>query len=510
MRQWFRVLTSIVATIGLLASIPLPAASAPLGPGILLEVDTLVDSVASDGHCSLREAINSSNGFTSECGPGSAGADSIVFGVNGTIVLGSALPAVNGDLGIDGTGVTVAISGNNSFDILAVNAGKTLDLRSLTLANGLVALSNNGTTHVKQIVFANNANVGQESSVKNAPGQVLTVERSTFSSNGGDGVRYGGALRNQGQATITASTFTHNRATDVSKGIGGAILNWGTLSVTRSTFSRNAVSDRGGAIFGGDSADATTVSNSTFVRNDAFSGGALFSYNATGAFTVTNSTLVGNTATNGTAIGANGPTATLILRNSLVLGVPSDNSCVTSDSGSIVDGGHDLSWPDTSCPGLHLAPKGDGFLRRNGGPTKTVALLWNSPAIDRGDPTTCQIAPINDRDQRNGVRPVDGDHHGGAQCDSGAFEFGALIPAAPALRSAISVTGGAEKLTWRRARDALQYVVRVRMGASLVATRNTTTAVTVTIPLGNGSFTWTVQACNSHGCTTSSTGSFTR
>jgi hypothetical protein len=254
------------------------------------------------------------------------------------------------------------------------------------------------------------------------------------------------------------------------------------------------------------------VSNSTFFRNEAFGGGALFSHSATGPFTVTNSTLVANTATGaGTAIAANGPTATLTLRNSLVSGLAVGDSCFTSDSGSITDGGNDISWPDTTCPGTNVDPKLDpNGLRNNGGRTRTVALRWSSPAIDHGNNTTCQVAPVSDQDQRGAVRPVDGDHNGTARCDIGGFEFGGVKPPAPASRSAVSVAGGAEKLTWRHARDALHYTVEVRHNESVVATRTTTTSVTVTIALPTGTYSWTVQACNSHGCSRSSPGAFSR
>src|SRR6476469_3532819 len=40
---------------------------------VLFFVDTLADNTASDSHCSLREAIQSSNGFTTDCGVGSSG-----------------------------------------------------------------------------------------------------------------------------------------------------------------------------------------------------------------------------------------------------------------------------------------------------------------------------------------------------------------------------------------------------------------------------------------------------
>lgn len=59
-------------------------------------------------------------------------------------------------------------------------------------------------------------------------------------------------------------------------------------------------------------------------------------------------------------------------------------------------------------------------LADNGGFTLTHALGANSSAIDAGnpDPATCSST-----DQRGFPRPVDGDGHGVATCDIGAFEY---------------------------------------------------------------------------------------
>jgi hypothetical protein len=56
-------------------------------------------------------------------------------------------------------------------------------------------------------------------------------------------------------------------------------------------------------------------------------------------------------------------------------------------------------------------------LADNGGPTRTIALLAGSPAIDAGDITA---APFTD--QRGFPRPA------GSAPDIGAFEFGSMLP----------------------------------------------------------------------------------
>ena len=63
-----------------------------------------------------------------------------------------------------------------------------------------------------------------------------------------------------------------------------------------------------------------------------------------------------------------------------------------------------------------------GPLQNNGGSTPTHALLSGSPAIDAGDNSSCASA-----DERGAPRPFDGNGAGGAQCDIGAYEFGAKV-----------------------------------------------------------------------------------
>jgi hypothetical protein len=85
--------------------------------------------------------------------------------------------------------------------------------------------------------------------------------------------------------------------------------------------------------------------------------------------------------------------------------------------------GHNLD-SGTSC---QFTPPADlvntnpalGALGDNGGPTKTLALLVGSLAIDGGDPAGCTDAhgAALTTDQRGAVRPQR------ARCDSGAYEF---------------------------------------------------------------------------------------
>jgi hypothetical protein len=68
---------------------------------------------------------------------------------------------------------------------------------------------------------------------------------------------------------------------------------------------------------------------------------------------------------------------------------------------------------------LNVAP-GLRPLADNGGPTNIAALSATSPAIGKGNATTCEKAPINDKDQRGHKRNAT--TRGG--CDVGAYDTG--------------------------------------------------------------------------------------
>ena len=74
-------------------------------------VDSLLDTVADDGLCTLREAITAANSDTAAngCIAGS-GADTINFAVSGTIVLDTRLPIITSDITIDGASADITLT----------------------------------------------------------------------------------------------------------------------------------------------------------------------------------------------------------------------------------------------------------------------------------------------------------------------------------------------------------------------------------------------------------------
>jgi predicted outer membrane repeat protein len=340
-----RALLALLLTLALLGLLALPAHAAGF------TVTTLADS----GDGSLREAIEQANMTTD--------ADTITFGVSGTIVLASTLPAIANELTIDGTGQSITISGNNAVRVMVVNSGETLNLNALTIGNGLCnncpgggLYTEGGTINVNHSTFSGNSAACSPSCTTDGGaivtrGGVLNVSNSTFASNSADGL--GGGIYNiSGSVTLSNSTFASNSADGAGGGIynisgsvtlsnstfsgnssfsGGGIRNDGTLMVSNSTFSANSATN-GGVIR--NSGGSVTLSNSTFSGNSATLGGVIYS-SREGTLTVSDSTFIGNSAAD--AGGIFNDNGSVTLSNSTISGnsVSGFGGGIYSDDGSV-------------------------------------------------------------------------------------------------------------------------------------------------------------------------------
>jgi hypothetical protein len=249
----------------------------------------------------------------------------------------------------------------------------------------------------------------------------------------------GGGLYSRGNLTLTDSTISGNSidvAADGEGAPGGGIYVRGIVSISGSTIDGNVTDGDGGGIFkaifsvygepGGTNPQTTlTIRNSTLAGNTAARGGAIASSRPV---YLANSTIAGNSADGGAGgmlfvlagvidsagildaqssiIGANagGDGATL------ALDLAADDTLTVSGSHDlIVDAGAIALPADTISVDPVVGP-----LQDNGGPTRTLALLEGSPAIDAGD------NPFDlDFDQRGFGFP----RVSGVSADIGAFEI---------------------------------------------------------------------------------------
>jgi hypothetical protein len=258
----------------------------------------------------------------------------------------------------------------------------------------------------------------------------------------GPTVAFGGGIDQDGRLSLSRSTVDQNfvftgSAASSTLAVAGGIRVTSRATILASTISRNGVhvgghgsaNGSGGGLFAGPG--TTRITNSTFVRNSASARVDTGSATATGGAVFTpadSSVLLTNTTLAGNSVGGFGDTETFQGGGLFIGGgtttfkatVLALNDAVTGPNcfGSVQSQGHNLLGKTAGCTfaskpsdKLHLDPK-LGSLADNGGPTRTMALLAGSPALDVIPPAACAVAT----DQRGVHRPQ------GPRCDIGSFE----------------------------------------------------------------------------------------
>jgi len=184
-----------------------------------------------------------------------------------------------------------------------------------------------------------------------------------------------------------------------------------------------------------------TIQNSTFANNSAIgagshgNGGGVLN---TGTATIQNSTFSGNSAPGGGGVDNHG---TLNLGSSIIAG---NTGAFYPDMDNLMQGsinslGHNLIGDGTDL-GLSNGVNGDqvgraarpikaqlNTLGSYGGPTQTMSLQANSPAIANGNCNLSSPAVPVSADQRGAVRKT--------PCDVGAFESGTSLPTTTPART---------------------------------------------------------------------------
>ena len=242
-------------------------------------------------------------------------------------------------------------------------------------------------------------------------GEAAAIEGSRILDNKAKGQGGGIDSRGDGPLDITTTTIAGNTAS-----MGGGIHHVGDapLEVTRSTLSGNVAENGGGLFTDGDG--ETSVVNATVSNNRAgqFGGGLLVS----SRLDIRSSTVASNNAASGGGINNGGGDlvgdGSVFLLNTIVANNPTGGNC----AGTMTSLGGNLDSVDT-CLFRELSdlPGTDprlGPLADNGGPTRTHALLADSPAQDAAVCT--EVDPCPPVDQRGFERPRF------ARSDVGAFE----------------------------------------------------------------------------------------
>lgn len=229
----FKILVQSTLLIGLFFATALTAQAATI------TVNSLANTAANDGVCTLREAITSANNNsagTTNCTAGS-GADTINFSVSGTIDISSAnLTNITSPLTING-GSNIVIDANNTASRRIFN---------LTSSANPVTIQN------------------------------ITLQEGRQTN--------GGCINTAGNISLTITNSTISNCTATSN--GGAVY-YGdytnpSLTLTNVSLLNNTAAGDGGAIYADDGADVTAT-NLTATGNSAPNGsGSVIYYNAYG------------------------------------------------------------------------------------------------------------------------------------------------------------------------------------------------------------------------------------
>jgi hypothetical protein len=316
---------------------------------------------------------------------------------------------------------TTFVDGGGRARVVTISsASARVTLSELTIQNGFVTGMNpdgGGVSNVGTLTINNSTVTGNSAQsgggIDNLNGGRLAINNSTINGNKVSGSHgcfifcAGGGIFNAGTLTINDNTISANNAVSAAGAAGSGIFNSGTLTISNTTLSGNSVAVRCGRF-----------------SSCRASGGGIYSI---GTLTISNTTLSGNSASASCYIGARcvasggGISGTATVQNSIVANNPSGGNC----NGTMTSNGYNLS-SDSTCnfngPGdLNNTYPLLGPLQNNGGPTKTMALLPGSPAIDAGNPSGCTDGHghLLTTDQR-GYPRHDREDTGG--CDMGAFE----------------------------------------------------------------------------------------
>lgn len=382
---------------------------------------TFIDNAAAGDGGAIRAAeVNPMNisvagsTFTGNTATGNAGAVFVNGGatVTASTFRGNAAGGSGG--GLHHTNGKALVNGSTfALNTAARGAGLASTLSELTLSSsqftenaatnsgggllaGIVALPT--TTILSSNTFTKNTAAGSGGGMF-AFGTVSAALNRFVSNSAANG---GGVFARDGQVLFKDSEFEQNDAL-----VGaGMTVSASPLTLRTSTFVNNASRNHGGglAVF---SASSTTIDNATFTGNTAASvGGAVYAEES--HVVMTHVTLANNTAPNGGGTGSTNQ-GSFAIRNSIIVG----SSCGIgagltlfsdfknrTDNGSCGAAGFSIFGPT---PLLALSD--------NGGPTRTMALPFGSPAVDAG--TSCPLAT----DQRGVTRPTF------LSCDLGAYEL---------------------------------------------------------------------------------------
>ncbi|MFK7738182.1 MAG: beta strand repeat-containing protein, partial [Pirellulaceae bacterium] len=304
-------------------------------------VDTLGDTIASDGEISLREAVEAANSNSAvgdapagQAGPGVSDSISFAPSLNGQVLtLSGGTLSISDALRIYDTNVSpIIIDGDASQQIFTIENSAAVSISDVTLRDGAAALG--GAILV---------NAGSQLSLAN------TVLQNNLADQGGAIYNDGGSV------TILGSTLTSNQA-NAANGSGGAIFSAaGSVTLVNSSVTFNSANRAGGGIEVVDG--SLSLLRTSLIRNDVNGnagtpspgngGGIHVTGNAT--TTVAYSVVFGNLAASEGGGLWNQAGSTMTIRDSIISSNEAFGATATEGGGGVFNNGGivDISGIDT-------------------------------------------------------------------------------------------------------------------------------------------------------------------
>ncbi|MBC7962953.1 MAG: choice-of-anchor D domain-containing protein [Steroidobacteraceae bacterium] len=381
----------------------------------------ICETVAGNGICTLRAAIQVSNGSIGV-------ADTIILPANTytlSILGTNENLAANGDLDISGPGGALTITGAGAatttidggaiegvFETIVVGGvGANVFISGVTIRNGNSAIGNGGCIHV------GNTAIGTSVTLNNI---IVTACTAAGAGAGAGGIDNSGTL-NMDTVAVTSNNSPGGAVNNGAAGVliwtngevssnitGGGIQNNGVINLTNITINGNSPTQ--GAGIDNDAAATATLLNVTISDNTSNAGVAA----------------IGGIRNANVAIGA------VSARNTIISGnTPANCGGTITSQGNNIDSGTTCGFVAGVLGDLPGTAPSLGALALNGAALiQTRALLAGSPAIDKGSAT---VFPLTDA--RGITRPMDGNipPDGVATSDIGAFEFVTPLLTAPLI-----------------------------------------------------------------------------
>ncbi len=330
MPQLFRcgLLIAVASWVGLIGLREQPSVAAR-SVFATITVNTIADTVAADGFCSLREAIQAANtnAAVNECPAGAPGLDTIQFNLGvGTpvISLSSPLPAITQALTIDGAtgGATrVALDGvtNNGFglDLQGITGGTIGSLVIRRFQFGIRVQNSSGNTIQSCFIGTNNAGDSSAGAGNSASG--IVIINSPNNTIGGTTVGAGNVISANGNFGI-----------DIQSGSNGNLIQGNMIGT-----------DVGGTIDLGNSFSGVQISgasNNTVGGTTANARNVISGNNSNGV-AISNAT---NTLVHGNYIGTNAAGTAALANNqfgvSVSVGAGNFVGGTTAGAGNLISG----------------------------------------------------------------------------------------------------------------------------------------------------------------------------